>query len=74
VTAGVAPEIVPLAAAATSAGVNAREVLGDACGEEAPMGDAARAAAQAVPIGTRCSRRLFGEGCSRNSRMGEGGT
>jgi hypothetical protein len=37
-------------------------VLGDACGEEVPMTDAARAAARAVPISTTGSRRLVGEG------------
>ena len=46
------------------------DLLGDACEEEVPMADAARAAAQAVPISTRSSRRLFGEGGSRSSRMG----
>src|SRR5204863_10112676 len=38
--------------------------------EEVPMADAARVAAQAVPISTESSRRLFGEGLSQGCRMG----
>jgi len=41
------------------------------CGEEVPMAAAARAETQAVPISTGNSRRLFGEGGSRRSRMGK---
>ena len=59
------------AAATSCGGTNARADCATRAPEKRyPMTDAARAAAQAVPNGTGSSRRLFGEGGSRSSRMG----